>query len=102
MFSQLCSKTYRTECLLLPGTACLPCLPAVDWSSVCPFDWTDSDGGGLFNEVLVRGGLRSVTHGSALGSAELISSSTSNPAAELSEEEVAVRKQAVVRMLRAV
>ncbi len=73
----------------------------MDWSSNCPFDWTDSDRGDLFHEMLVRGALRSVTHGSALGSAEYISSALTQ-AAELSEEEVAVRKQAVVQMLRAV
>ena len=95
-------NSIRTATVLKKQRACVrACLPAVDWSSVCPFDWTSTDRGGLFNEVLVRGGLRSVNHGSALGSAEYISSTLTH-AAQLSEEEVAVRKQAVVKMLRAV
>lgn len=75
--------------------------PTVDWSSVCPFDLAASDRHGHFGEVLVRGGLRSVAPGSTLGSAQdMISMLTQ--AAKLSEEEVAARKQCVVKMLRAV
>jgi hypothetical protein len=74
----------------------------VDWSSVCPFDLRV-----LLSETLLRAGLR-LAGGSELGSAASASQSSSalvKPTElqlQLSTEQIAARKQAVVKMLRKV